>query len=159
MRKILNGDAAKLAARLGLINLKDWERRFGGTCLFYEIQPYSDYAEPSELSLSPAQAERFQQLQRERDNPMYAEVRAKALQREEMLDAGAATNSPEVVALGLAINQLQARTHEPLPRDIVMSIINTSQKAKFAEFELQLDWVSDAIELRLIERSGEVLCH
>ena len=67
--------------------------------------------------------------------------------------------SPEVVALGLAINQLQARTHEPLPRDIVMSIINTSQKAKFAEFELQLDWVSDAIELRLIERSGEVLCH
>jgi hypothetical protein len=159
IRKVLYGDMAHLAARLGLINQKDWERRFGGTCLFYEIHEYASYTRPSDLSLSTAQAERFEQIQRERDSPAWAESRAKGMQREALVNSGSPKDSPEVVALGLEINQLQARMHDPLPRDTVMSILDSDQKAKFAEFEIQLEVASQAVQLGLIEYMGEVLCH
>ena len=132
IRKVLYGDTAHLAARLGLINRQDWEQRFGQTCLFGEIRQYIYYtkrysAKPLELYLSPAQAERFERIQRE---------------REALLNAGSTKD-----------------THAPLPRDVVMSILDSIQKAKLAEFESELQVAAEAVQLGLIESAGEVLCH
>src|SRR6202034_1573351 len=104
IRKVLYSDAAKLEARLGLINQKDWERRFGGTCLFYGLQPYHSYT-----NLTSDQADRFEQLQRERNNPIWAEIRAKSTQREALLNSGATKDSPAAVELGQALNKLSAQ--------------------------------------------------
>ncbi len=57
------GDVARLAARLGLVNLKDWERRFGGTYLFNSVRPYFEYTETTDVPLSRTQAERLEKLQ------------------------------------------------------------------------------------------------
>ena len=154
VRKVLVGDAAKLEALFGLINQKDWEPRFGGTCLFMLSQDYAAYM-GGDVPLSRAQADQFSAIKFD----AWQEIRAKRKQRDALLDSGASKDSPEVVKLQSAMDKLEARTREPLSRDVVMSILDATQKAKLAEFEIELQAASEAIELGLIERSGEVLCH
>jgi hypothetical protein len=119
IQKILGGDAAKPEARLELINQKDWERRFGGTCLFAMSRRYIDYT-TGDVPLSRAQAEQFSAIKFD----AWQEIRAKRKQR-----------------------------------DVVMSILDATQKAKLAEFESELQIAAEAMELGLIERGGEILCH
>ena len=164
IRKVLYGDVAHLAARLGLIDQKDWERRFGQTCLFGEIRQYIYYTKqysgtPLELYLSPAQAEQFEKLERERDTPIWAQIRAKDIERDALLNSGSTKDSPAVVQLGLATNQLSAHLNDPLPLGVVMSILDSDQKAKLAGFESELQVAAEAVQLGLIERAGEILCH
>jgi len=151
-------EAARLAIDLGLIREEQWPGRT--LCLHYPIDAYASNPYTAEFGLIPSQIEQFQQIQREVNKPLWAQVREKARQRSELLASGISADSHAIVELGSDINKLQAQINAKPQHDLAMAVLQPIQKTKLAAFENELQLAQEAIELGLIlaPLKGEVLC-
>jgi hypothetical protein len=156
--KVLDrSDAADLTIGLGLINQRRWP---GDTlCFPGAIRVYASYPYAAELGLTPSQVTRFEEIQRDASAPLWAQVREKVMQREELLHSGATADAPAVAQLGSDMNKLQAQINARPRQDLARAVLDGTQRAKLAAFETVLQLAHEAIELGLIRpRVGDPLC-
>ncbi len=142
--------AAAEAMAMGLIGPAQWPA--SSQCLTYPIRAF-----PSEFDLSDAQLEQLVRLQRAAVEPLWVQIREKAMARSEMSDS----KSPAAAQLSADIDRLSQRVAATrLARDLALAILNDAQRAKVAAFELDLKLVREAIECKLIPAPpiGEALC-
>jgi hypothetical protein len=140
--------AASEVMAMGLIATGEWP---WSTCLPYPLRAFA-----SEFDLSDAQVEQLERLQRAAQEPLWAQIREKAM-ASELLDS----KSPAAVRFTADISKLsqQLAAIRP-PRDHILAVLNEGQRANIAAFELDLELVREAIEIKLIPDppKGEDLC-
>jgi hypothetical protein len=140
---------ASEAMAMGLISAGQWPG--ASACLPYPIRTF-----PKEFDLSDAQLEQWERLQRAILEPLWAQIREKYRARAELVDS----KSPAGVQLEADLSKLNQQLAARLPPDLVLAILNDTQKAKVAAFESDSKLVREAIEMKLIPRpaQGEVFC-
>jgi hypothetical protein len=141
---------ASEAMAMGLISAAQWPG--SSVCLPYPIRTF-----PTEFDVSDAQLEQWGRLQRAIQEPLWAQIREKAMARSELLDS----KSQAGIQLDADLSKLNQQLAETRPpRDLLLAILNNAQKARVAVFEADLKLVREAIELKLIPRpeQGEALC-
>jgi hypothetical protein len=140
---------ASEAMAMGLISAAQWPG--SGTCLPYPIRTY-----PAEFDFSEAQLEQWGRLQRAIQEPLWVQIREKAMARSELADP----KSPAGIQLDAELSKLNRQLAARPPRDLVLAILNDAQRVKVAAFESDLKLVREAMEIKLIPTpvQGESLC-
>jgi hypothetical protein len=139
--------AASLAIDLGLLGQEQWPGGADSVC-HRPLQSYS--GRPLEFGMTESQIHQLLEIRRVAGFPLWPQVREKAMQRQALLDSGVSADSPAVVQLGLDSDRLQKQISARPSRDVVMSLLDSAQKAKLAEFEKELELLRQAVELGLI---------
>jgi hypothetical protein len=139
--------AASMAIDLGLLRQEQWPGGADSVC----HRPYYAYSgRPLEFGMTESQIQQLLEIRRVAGFPLWPQVREKAMQRQALLDSGVSADSPAVVQLGLDSDRLQRQISARPSRDVVMSLLDSAQKAKLAEFEKELELLRQAVELGLI---------
>jgi hypothetical protein len=154
IEKVLDlSEMASEAIVLGLITTEQWP---GTSLCFYPIRGHS-----WELNLSVDQVSQFERLQQSVRDPLFRQIREKVALQQELLKAGMNSESPAVAQLESEISALSREAASARPqRDVLLALLDASQRAKLAAFEAALRVLSEAIELGLIPvpLKAEVLC-
>lgn len=144
---------ASEAIAAGLIDAGQWP---GYTLCFFSLRAF-----PEELGLSELQVSRLEELQRIAQAPEWAQIREKAMRRDEFLNSGLRKDSAEVIQLNSDISKLSKLLATTKPaRNLTLGVLDEVQKAKLAAFEIDLKLTGEAIQFKLIPaiQKGEILC-
>jgi hypothetical protein len=142
-------EVAAMAIDIGLIRQAQWP---GGTdSLCHHPFSYYYYSSPylADFGITKSQIQQIAGMLSVANEPLVAQVREKAMQRQALLDSGVRSDSPAVVQLGSDSLHLQQQINSRPPRDLVMSVLNSDQKRKLGEFEKELSLAREAVELGL----------
>lgn len=151
---------ATMAIDIGLIRQEQWPGGAHSMC-HYPFSSYYSSPYLADFGITQSQIQQLAALMRVAMEPLWPQVREKAMQRQSLLDSGVSVDSPAVVQLGSDVSSLQAQISTRPPRDLILSVLSPAQKETLAEFEKELDLAREAIELGLIydpQLYAEVSC-